>query len=313
MSTSSLAPVPLLSRGARVALVAPAGPLAGPEQLERAVDNAASMGWDAVPGRHVLARSGYFAGTDAERLSDLNAALRDRTIDAIWCVRGGYGATRLLEHLDYAAFRAHPRPIIGYSDITALHAAIGRMCGAQSYHGPTARAQLTLFTRNSFERAMLFGTDPCGTAHGARTIREGQATGRLAGGNLAVLTALVGTPYFPDLDGAILVLEDVNEAVYRVDRMLQQLRMTGALSRIVGIAFGHCTSCDVSAEQSSAPDVSWPTRTLDDVLREVAESLNIPCVVNIPIGHINDHWTLPLGALALLDATGLALTLGEHT
>jgi len=301
----------MLGAGARVALVAPAGPLRGPEDLERAITNATAMGWDAVPGQHVLARAGYFAGTDTQRLADLNWAIRDRTIDAIWCIRGGYGVTRLLDGVDYDALIARPRPVIGYSDITALHGAIGRRCRIQSYHGPTARTRLTLFTRNSFERAVMFGMNPGGSAHGARTIREGRATGRLAGGNVALLAALAGTRYLPELDGAILVLEDVNEAVYRIDRMLQQLRMTGALGNLAGIAFGHCTSCEVSPEQEGSANDAGTLRTLDDVLRELANSLNVPCVTGLPIGHIDDHWTLPLGASATLDATGLTLTVGD--
>lgn len=307
MSLSTLSSLRPLTAGARVALVAPAGPLRGAEDLARAVENTRAMGWEAVPGAHVLARHGYLAGTDAERLADLNAAIQDPSIDAIWCVRGGYGVTRLLDAVDYDALGARSKPVIGYSDITALHAAIGRRCGLQSYHGPTARAVLTAFTRNSFERALLFGEDPCGTAHGARTIRDGVISGRLAGGNVALLAALAGTDYFPSLEGAILILEDVNEAVYRIDRMLQQLRMAGVLDGLAGIAFGHCTACDDLAEQ---PAGDFAVRTLDDVLREVADSLNIPCVAGLPIGHIDDLWTLPLGASATLDATGLTLTVG---
>jgi len=308
VNTAFLSSVATLGAGARVALVAPAGPLRGVDDLDHAIANARSMGWEPVPGAHVLARSGYLAGTDAERLLDLNGAIRDRSIDAIWCVRGGYGVTRILDGIDYDVLSAHPRPIVGYSDITALHAAVGVRCGIRSYHGPTARTVLTPFTRNSFERAILFDENPCGTAHGARTIRGGRAVGRLAGGNVAVLSALSGTAYFPDLSNAILVLEDVNEAVYRIDRMLQQLAMTGALDHLAGIAFGHCTSCDPLAEQSASTDSEL--RTLDDVLREVADSLNVPCVAGLPIGHIDDHWTLPLGAPATLDATGLTLTVG---
>jgi muramoyltetrapeptide carboxypeptidase len=281
--------------------------LRGERDLAQAVANARAMGWEPVVGRHVLERSGYLAGPDVHRLADLNDALRDGRIDGIWCVRGGYGVTRILDGVDYDALRARPRAVIGYSDISALHAAIGRRSGVQSYHGPTGRAVLTPFTRNSLERAVLFGVDSCGVAHGARTIREGVAVGRLAGGNLALLAALVGTAYMPDLGGAILVLEDVNEPVYRVDRMLRQLWMAGVLAGIVGIAFGQCTECDVAVEQEGA----GARRVLDDVLREVAEGFNVPCVAGLPIGHVDDQWTVPLGAVATLDGLGLTLTVGE--
>lgn len=316
----SYARVQSLSAGARVALVAPAGPLGTPAELERALDNVRTFGWEPVPGAHVSARRGYLAGSDAERLADLNRALRDDAVDAVWCVRGGYGVMRLLDGVAYDALRRRPKPIIGYSDVTALHAAVGRHCQIVTVHGPTARSVITPFSRNSFERALCFGEDPCGTAHGARTLRvgpSGVARGRLAGGNLAVLTALVGTPYFPDLHGALLVLEDVHEAVYRVDRMLRQLLLSGALAHVTALAFGACTACPAGGDDAppahhegddSRDPVDADRRALDDVLREIADCLDVPCVSGLPIGHIDEQWTLPLGARATLDAEALTLT-----
>ena len=290
---------PPLAPGARVALVSPAGPLRGEDEPARAVDNARSFGWDPIVGQHALAREGYFAGPDRARLADLNRALADDAVDAVWCVRGGYGAMRLLDGLDYAALAGRPKPLIGYSDITALHAAVGARCGLVTFHGPTARAELTAFSRESLWRAVgCDGADPCGTAEGARVIRPGRARGRLAGGNLALVAALAGTPVAPDLDGAILVLEDVNEAVYRVDRMLRQLLLAGALRGCRAIVFGHCTNCE---EKADADDPG--SRRLDDVLAETASLLGIPCLAGVPIGHIADQWTLPLGADAEVDAT----------
>ena len=301
-------PVRSLEPGARVALVAPAGPLRGQTDVDLAVQNVRSFGWEAVVGAHVLEHEGYLAGSDAVRLADLNSALCDDTIDAIWCIRGGYGVTRILDGVAYDALRVRPKAVIGYSDITALHAAIGQVCGIVSYHAPTARATLTSFSRDSFTRALVTRGDSGGVADHARTLRGGVAHGRLAGGNLALIAALAGTPYFPNLDGAILILEDVNEAVYRMDRMLRQLLMTGALAHVAAIAFGQST--DVPAAVASdtepfAPDHT--TRTLDTVLREVAATLNIPCVTGLPIGHVDDQWTIPLGALATLDADARTL------
>src|SRR5689334_4229226 len=140
---------PTLAPGARVALVAPAGPLRDQQDLDRSVFNVSSFGWLAVPGEHVLERDGYLAGSDEHRLADLNRFLRDDSIDAIWCIRGGYGVMRLLEGIDFDALARRPKPIIGYSDITALHAAVGRRCGLVSYHAATVRAQLTDTTRKS--------------------------------------------------------------------------------------------------------------------------------------------------------------------
>ena len=267
----------LLAPGARVALVSPAGPLRGEEDLVRAIDNARSLGWEPVVGTHALARDGYLAGPDDDRLADLNRALADDDVDVVWCIRGGYGTMRLLDRVDYDALRRRPKAIVGYSDITAIHAAVGRHAGLVTFHGPTAREALTPFARDSLVRAVARGESSCGPMHGARVLRRGSAAGRLAGGNLALLAALCGTPYMPDLDGALLVLEDVGEAVYRVDRMLQQLRLAGALDGLRGILFGHCTEC---------PGEEDGTRALDAVLVGIADALEVPCIAGIPVGHI---------------------------
>jgi muramoyltetrapeptide carboxypeptidase len=293
--------------GARVALVAPSGPLKGDADVDTAIANARSLGWDATVGEHVLARHSYFAAPDSDRIADFNSALRDDSIDAIWCLRGGYGAMRIVEHLDYDAARRHPKPIMGYSDISVLHAAIGRACEIVSYHSPNARSVLTPFSRESFERALLLGADSCGMSPAARVIRAGRARGRLAGGNLSLISSLVGTPYLPDLDGAILVLEDTNEGLYRIDRMLTQLLLSGELSGLAAIAFGYCTSCD----SDESPVDTRQSRTLDDVLSELASALHIPCVAGIPMGHVDDQWTIPLGAIATLDADALTLSVEE--
>ena len=285
---------PPLSSGARVALVAPAGPLRGPTELDAAIAHATSLGWEPLPSEHALARDGYLAGDDANRLADLNRALSDDRIDAVWCLRGGYGAMRLLSGIDYDAMRRRPKPLIGYSDITALHAAFAARCDVIGFHGPTARGPLTDFSRDSLVRAVAEQRDPCGVAAGARTLRSGRASGRLVGGNLALLASLTGTPFAPDYRDAILVIEDVGETTYRIDRMLRQLELSGALGQVAGIAFGHFT------EGSEPTDVT--TRLLDDVLREAADVAGVPCVAGIPMGHIDDQWTIPLGAMAELDA-----------
>ena len=283
-----------LAPGARVALVAPAGPLRDESELERAVQNVRALGWEPIVAKHALARAGYFAGDDATRLDDVMRAMHERTVDGIWCLRGGYGAMRLLADIDYDVFARTPKPLIGFSDITALHAALWTRCGVITYHGPTARQSLTAFSRASIARAVGERADSCGIAANARTIRGGTARGRLAGGNLALLTALCGTPFFPRLDGAVVVLEDVNEPIYRIDRMLRQLLLAGALDACRAIAFGHCTNCSEESDDGA--------RALDDVLAETAEMLGVPCIAGIPVGHIPDQWTLPLGAEAELDA-----------
>jgi len=290
---------PPLTAGARVALVAPAGALRGVEELEQAMSNARSLGWEPVAGEHVLARHAYLGGSDGARLHDLNVALGDERVDAIWCVRGGYGAMRLLAQIDYASLTRRPRALIGYSDITALHAAVSTRCELVTYHGPTARGELTDFSRDSLMRAVVEHRNPCGAAAGARTVREGRAHGSLVGGNLALLAALAGTPYAPDYRGALLVLEDVGEPVYRIDRMLTQLALSGALAQIAGIVAGHFTESSSTGELGS--------RTVDDLLREAADVAGVPAISGVPVGHIDDQWTIPLGATAHLDADACTL------
>ena len=288
-----------LEPGSRVALVAPSGLLRDQAHVERAAANARSLGWQPVPGEHVSSVHAYFAGTDAERAGDLNAALRDDSVDAIWCVRGGYGAMRLLPDIDYAALRANPRPVIGFSDITAIHAAIHRECGIVSFHGPTARGKLSPFSRTRLERALIGHEEPCGAAPAGRVLRPGSARGRLAGGNLALVVSLIGTPWSVDFEGAILVLEDIDEAVYRVDRMMRQLLLSGALGRCAGIVAGDF--------KLPSGETETENRRIDDVLAEAADAAGIPCFSGAPFGHIDDQWTIPLGATAIMETADCSL------
>jgi muramoyltetrapeptide carboxypeptidase len=295
---------PQLEPGAYVALVAPAGPLQKPEELSRAQENARTFGWEPVVGAHATEQTGYLAGHDRDRLNDINRALRDPKMDAIWCLRGGYGMMRILDGIDYEALSRKPKAIIGYSDITAFHAAVQRKCRLVTYHGPTAREALTEFSRESLRRAVIEQTDSCGVAPNAREINAGAAEGRLVGGNLAVLASLCGTPFAADLTDGILILEDINEPVYRIDRLLQQLRLSGALNGCKAIAFGVCTN--------SPDDADGEGRQFDQVLSELAHGLGIPCLAGIPVGHIAEQWTIPLGAMARLDTSKRALTVTAY-
>lgn len=292
---------PLAPR-ARVALVAPAGPLKLPIDLDRAIENAENLGWEPVIGPHAKSRHTYFAGTDEERLADFNQALRDDTIDGVWCLRGGYGAMRLLQGVDYDALTSRPKPVIGYSDISALHCAIGAQSSLATIHGPTARTRLSAFTERSLRAAATRTADPCGVASDARTLVSGRARGRLVGGNLALLCALHGTPFQPNYDGAILVLEDVNEAPYRIERMLLQLRLSGDLQNCAAIAFGSFTNT------GEKDDSLGGTRPLPEILEEAAKAVGVPTISGIPLGHVTDQWSIPLGMQAELDADAKRLT-----
>lgn len=288
-----------LEAGARVALVSASGPLRGEEDVAGAEDRVRSFGWEPMRGASVLARRGYLAGSDAERLADLQWALDDPAIDAVWCVRGGYGLTRIVDQLSLDAFTARPKPVIGYSDVTALHSAIAARTGIVSFHTHTARAPLPTLSAASLHAAVTQCGEPCGVWAEAVPVAGGTVSGRLAGGNLALLAAVCGTPDALVAHGAIVILEDINEAAYRVDRMLRQLEHSGALRGCVGLAVGQFTQ--VPSDEN--PDAL----TIDALIADLADRLRVPCLSNLPIGHIPDQWTVPLGAQATLDVAARAL------
>lgn len=292
-----------LPAGSRVALIAPAGPLANDGELQRSIDNTRLMGWEPVPGKHVRARHGYFAGSDDERLADLQWAVGDDSIDGIWCVRGGYGAMRLLPSLDVDAVTRANKPLIGFSDVTALHS-LWQRAGVVSYHGPTARAVLSEFSHSGLQHAVQSREPLHFEASGAASVRGGKASGILAGGNLALLAALCGTPWQVNLRDAIVVIEDVGEAMYRLDRMLVQLRLAGAFEGCAGVVFGQFSNCPDGTEDGA--------RTLQELIDETVNALRVPAIAGVPVGHIGDQWTLPLGEMATLDAGACTLTV-RHT
>jgi muramoyltetrapeptide carboxypeptidase len=293
--------------GCRVALVAPAGPLLERDDLTRGTELCLALGFQPVVGPNAHRRHGYLAGTDDERLADLNRALTDSSIDAIWCLRGGFGMTRILDRVDLAALADHPKAVIGYSDITALLLALHRVTGVAGFHAPMARTPLTPFGREHFERVLGRATPagrlgrlppPAGVlvsrSNRIVTLRAGVAEGPLVGGNLSLLSSLAGTRYFPSLDGAILFLEDVGEDLYRIDRMLAQLRLIGALDRLAGVVLGQFTDMKRGTGDGALG--------FDEVMAGYFEPLGIPVAYGFPIGHVDDQWTLPIGVRARLDA-----------
>ena len=307
MGSKPLIKPPKLVPGSRIALIAPAGPLLERDDLTRAEALCRALGYEPVLGKNAYNRHGYLAGTDDERLFDLNRSLQDPNLGAVWCIRGGYGVTRLLERVDFDAMARRPKPLIGFSDITALLNAVSRAAGVVTFHGPVARASMPAFSRGHFERVLTRAEspgrlgrlpEPAGVLvpqeHRIVTLRGGTAEGPLAGGNLTLLQCLIGTPWFPDLTGAILFIEDVGEHLYRVDRALAQLRAIGALQRLAGVVVGRFTDL-VRAGRDGALG-------FDQVLTSYFAPLSIPVACGFPIGHIDAQWTLPLGVRARLDA-----------
>jgi len=290
---------PRLVAGARVALIAPAGPIDA-ARVDAALEQCARLGLEPVLGRSARQRLGYLAGDDAARLADLDQAVRDDRLGAIWALRGGYGTMRLLPHIDLSPLAERPRAFIGFSDNTALHLALDRL-GVVSFHGPHAGGAFTAAADDAFRR-VLFRAEPAGPleAEPARALVPGTADGALIGGNLALLAALAGTAYALRARGKIVVIEDVGEPAYRIDRALTQLLLAGCLDGAAGIAFGRFDGCD-----------DPPGHSLDDVLLDRVAGLGVPVLAGLPVGHIDDNRCLPFGVHARLDAEAGTLTILE--
>ena len=270
--------------GSRLAIVAPAGP------FDRDLFDA-GVAWlrtryEVAFDESIYSRTGFHAGNDERRLAEIEAALADPDVDAILCARGGYGVTRLLPRLSPETVAAAAKPVVGFSDITALHALWAR-AGIRSYHAEMV-ANLGR-ADDCFREAWVAALEGTCRAmeHPVTTIAPGTARGRLTGGNLAVLVSLLGTPFEPPLEGTILFLEDVGERPYRVDRMLTQATQAGWFSRCAGVALGTFT------DGAPGPDGV----SVEEVLQDCLGSLEIPVVSGICAGHVTGNQTLPLGAL----------------
>jgi muramoyltetrapeptide carboxypeptidase len=301
---------PRLRLGDTVGVVAPASAVGSDDGLDRAEWWIRGMGLVPRFGAHAGDRHGYLAGTDADRAADINAMYADPEVRAVFAVRGGWGAARILPLLDWDAIRNRPKLLIGYSDVTALHLAFAGRAGYATIHGGNASSSWQKQSWESLWRLAFAGEAPvlggaqteAETGRIGRTIRGGTARGRLLGGNLTILSTLMGTGWLPEMDGAILFVEDTNEAEYRIDRMLQQLRLAGVLGRLNGVIFGQCTSC-----RTDAPD--YAGFTLDQVIDQYLGPLGIPAFTGGDIGHVANQLSLPSGAEVELDADARTIRL----
>jgi muramoyltetrapeptide carboxypeptidase len=271
---------------------APAGPV-DPQSLENGVAELRSLGFEVCPSPGVLERQGFVAGSPETRLRELNDLLASESVRGIVCARGGAGSAQLLKGLDPQFIEAHHKVFVGYSDITWLHLLLNRL-GLVTFYGPMAAREFGLasYDPESF-LGTLTGDGPHAVHGGLETLRRGSAEGRLLGGCLSLISAAVGTPWtLPEEDETILFLEDVDEAPYRVERMLFQLRESGRLANVRGIVFGEMPGC--------APDPS-AGYSLQDVILRALDGLDIPVALGLPAGHARSPAvTLPLGARARL-------------
>ncbi len=281
-----------LEPGATLGIAAPGGPV-DPERLEEGEAVLRERGFEVVYRDDVTARRGYLAGDDKRRAKELMQLVSDPRVDAIVCARGGYGCDRILDALDAELFRDAAKPLVGYSDITALLLWQRRCAGLVGFHGPMLERGDEL-DPVAFELLIgqLTGEVQLPLVVRGTPRRRGRATGRLTGGSLTLVVASLGTPWEIDTRGTILLLEDVNERPYRLDRMLQQLRGAGKLEGLAGVGLGDFSTCC---------DERYPEPDAAAVLEEVLAPFDVPLVADLPFGHVRTNWTWPLGVRATLD------------
>jgi muramoyltetrapeptide carboxypeptidase len=307
---------PRLRRGDLVGLIAPGG-VVDERLIQKSVQNIEALGLRVKVGAYLGAAFGNYAGSSQQRLADLHAMFADPEVRMIWPIRGGSGCISLLSTLDYALIRRNPKILLGYSDITALHLAIHNRTGLVTFHGPVASSTLADYPR---EHMMAVLTDPRASYtipmapenalkaekqphFGIRTVTAGVATGPLLGGNLSIVAALAGTPYAADFRNALLFLEEVDEAPYRLDRWMTQLDLSVGFARAAGVMIGICEDC--------APQEGRRSLTLDQTFDQHLQPLTIPAVTGYSIGHIRHQFTIPVGVRARLDTAAQTVTLLE--
>ncbi len=301
-----------LKKGQSIGLIAPGSSITE-DKLQAAISNLESLGLKPVYTKNILAKHGYLAGKDEDRLSDLHQMFGDPKIDGIWCIRGGYGCTRLLPFIDYKLIKKNPKVLIGYSDITALLQGIYKKTGLIGFHGPVAVSNPTSYTIENFQKVVMHSTDKIVLKNAVenqnsetknyqtKVIKEGKASGKLIGGNLSLISALAGTKYKLSFKNKILFLEDVGEKPYRIDRMLTQLRQSCDLRKASAILLGIFNDCEGGNNSLSLME------TLEDRLGD----LDIPVIYGMSFGHIDHQFTLPIGINASLDTKAQTLTLLE--
>ena len=287
-----------------IGLVAPASPPTEPEKIDSGVRYLESIGYRVKVGTHVRDVHGYLAGTDEQRAADLNEMFRDPSVKAIFVVRGGYGLSRILHLLDYRTIRQNPKIVVGYSDLTTLQLALWRKIGLVTFSGPMVAVEMCdgmdPYTEDHFWR-VLTSTSKIGPLEGpagrpARSMREGKQTGTLLGGNLSVLCTLLGTHYSPSWQQVLLVLEEIGEEPYRIDRMLMHLLHANVFSSISGLAFGQFIDC-------RPKDSSKTQFTVELILEQFTHDLHLPVIADLAYGHLPKKLTLPWGLRARIDGT----------
>jgi muramoyltetrapeptide carboxypeptidase len=292
-----------LLRGDLVGVISPASSPDDLTKINKGVAYLENLGYKVVVGKNVGKIKGYLAGTDKERLDDIHQMFADKEVKAIFNVRGGYGSLRLLDKIDYDLVKKNPKIFVGYSDINALQLAFFKKCGLVTFSGPMPAVDfiddVSPFTEENFWR-IVTSDKKIGKFHNPNDekffqLTKGKAEGRILGGNLTVLNSMIGTNYLPDFDKSILMLEDINEPPYKIDRMFNQLRITKLIKKINGIILGRFVNC-------YEPDEMKNSLTLNEVIEDYFHSLKIPVIYNFKHGHIKDNLTVPLGIKASMNS-----------
>ena len=290
---------PKLKEGDRIGIIAPAGPVLE-EEIQPGVNFLESLGFEPVCSPHLLDQKGYLAGEDKSRLKDLHAMFRDKKIKAVLCARGGYGSHRILQELDYGLFSRNPKIVVGYSDITALLFALYKKSGMLTIHGPVLRDLLKGEGGNAALLVNLMTSDeritvnfPSGTI-----IKRGRAEGVVLGGNLSLICHLIGTPFLPSFKGKLLFIEEKGEPLYRIDRMLTHLLVSGELEKCAGLMLGTFEGCGDPASVTA-------------LVRERCSRLSMPIATGLPVGHGEQNVPLPIGARAVFDTRRMNLEFKE--
>jgi muramoyltetrapeptide carboxypeptidase len=305
-----------LKKGDTLGVIAPSSSL--PDHVvEKAVKNLEGLGFKVILSKNARAEKGYLAGTDAQRVEDFHWAFSNKSIDAVWCIRGGYGATRILPMIDFNIVKKNPKIFIGYSDITALHVAIYQKTGLVTFHGPVGTSDYNEYTKPNVWNILTNPTPQYKLIHSEENLKKdsnlykpeviaaGKCQGQLIGGNLSLLSAMDGTPFaLKNLKGKILFMEDIDERPYRVDRMLTQMLQSHDLRQLAGIALGIFEGCNPKTDERSL--------SLMDCFKDRLGNLGIPVYYGLSFGHISNQFTLPVGINASLDTEGGVLTLLEN-
>jgi muramoyltetrapeptide carboxypeptidase len=317
-AAASLVKPKRLVAGSTVALISPASATFQSLDVQIAKESLEALGLTVRMGEHMMERHGYLGGDDKARAADINALFANTEVAAIHPIRGGWGSGRVLPYLDFDSIRRNPKVLLGYSDITALLLAIQAKTGLVTFHGPIGSGRWDEFSIDYYKRVLFEGervsfqnkrdlSDRNALTpvdFRVQTITPGTARGRLLGGNLTVLTSIIGSSYLPDWDNAILFTEDVHEEPYRIDRMLTQLKLAGVLNRIKGFVFGSCSECDPG-------EGSYGALTIEEIFTDHIKPLGIPAWQGAMIGHQQPQWTLPEGVEVEIDATAGTIQLME--